>query len=95
MDQPSLVPPKLFIRDLEDGQAVDAVFAVRERTRREKRNGDPFLKLRLGDASGVIEAVAWDSVDEIDPLCAPGEIVRVTGRFAVDPRTERTVIDAP
>ena len=82
---------KLFARDLVDGQAVDAVFVVRERARRQKKNGEPFLKLRLGDASGSIEAVMWDGVDAVEGACAPGSIVRVTGPFVVDARYGATL----
>lgn len=86
MDQTSLSIEKVFARDLADGQAVDTVFLVRERTRRQKRNGDPFLKLQLGDATGQVEAVAWDGVEQIEATAAPGEAVRVAGRYDVDAR---------
>ena len=33
------------MRDLADGQAVDAVFLVRERKLAKKRNGEDFLRL--------------------------------------------------
>ena len=43
LEQPTLVAPsKAFVRELCDGQAVDSVFVVRDRTRRLKKNGDPF-----------------------------------------------------
>ena len=35
----------LFIRDLTDGQSVDAIFRVRERSLRKKRNGATRLHL--------------------------------------------------
>src|SRR3954471_19032841 len=54
--QTSLTCDKVFVRDLCDGQAVDSVFVVRDRSRRQKRNGEAFAKLRLGDATGVVEA---------------------------------------
>jgi len=38
---------RLTIRELEAGQRVAAVFAVRERDLRQKRNGEPFLRLVL------------------------------------------------
>ena len=50
---------KMFVRELRDGQAVDSCFVVRERSRREKRNGEPFMKLQLGDVTGAIEGVVW------------------------------------
>ena len=84
--QPSLGLEKAFVRDLVDGQPVDAVFEVRERMRRQKKNGDAFLKLELGDATGTVEAVAWDGLEEISACSEPGSAVMVSGRFAIDPR---------
>jgi len=87
MDQPSLIGPvKLFVRELVDGQVVDCAFEVRQVSRREKRNGEAFLKLSLGDVSGCVEAVAWDGVEEIAAAARPGSVVWVTGRYAADPR---------
>ncbi|MEA2458464.1 MAG: hypothetical protein QOC95_1436, partial [Thermoleophilaceae bacterium] len=40
---------KAFVRDLVDGQQIESPFVVRDRTRRQKRNGECFLKLQLGD----------------------------------------------
>ena len=77
---------KAFARELEDGQAVDSVFVVRERVRREKRSGESFLKLRLSDVTGTVEGVVWDGVDGCVEATAPGHVVRVEGRFAVDAR---------
>ena len=86
VEQPTLIHPKVFVRELVDGQAVDSVFCVRERTRRQKRNGEPFLKLRLGDATGACEAVLWDAVEEAFPVCPAGAVVRVSGTYALDPK---------
>jgi len=84
MEQPTLTQEKAFARDLTDGQPVDSFFLVRERSRRQKRNGDSFLKLKLGDVTGSVEAVVWDGVDEIHDVAAPGTVVRVLGNFSVD-----------
>jgi len=86
MDQPQLIGTKQFVRDLTDGQPVDSVFEVREVNRRQKKNGDPFLKLQLGDVSGAVEGVAWDSVDEIAEIAVAGQAVQVSGRFSHDSR---------
>jgi 3'-5' exoribonuclease len=77
---------KVFCRDLADGAPVETVFLVRDRSRRRKRNGDDFLKLRLGDVTGVVEAVVWDEVEVAWQAATPGEVVRVSGRFEVDRR---------
>ena len=91
MRQAELIPgsderARVPVRDLVDGQVVDEVFVVRERQQRRKRNGEAFLKLRLGDASGTVEAVVWEGVAELAPACGPGAIVRVAGAVAVDQR---------
>jgi 3'-5' exoribonuclease len=86
MEQPTLTPAKSFVRDLLDGQEVNSIFVVRAHSRRQKRNGEPFLKLRLGDLTGAVEAVVWDDVEELAPLCPCGAIVRVLGLYSVDER---------
>ncbi len=97
MTQPTLshptldVPAKAYVRDLADGQAVDSIFLVRDRARRLKKNGDPFLKLQLGDATGSCEAVMWDGVDDSFAACAVGAVVRVSGGFSVDARYGATL----
>lgn len=91
MEQPTLTPAKCFVRDLANGQDVDSIFVVREHSRRQKRNGEPFLKLQLGDLTGSVEAVVWDAVEELAPLCAGGAVVRVLGRYTVDERYGRTL----
>ncbi len=91
MNQPALVVDtevfaagKTFVRDLVDGQAVESVFLVRDLSRRQKRNGDPFLKLQLGDVTGAVDAVAWDGADALCALCPAGAVVYVSGRFAIE-----------
>jgi 3'-5' exoribonuclease len=74
------------VRDLTDGDAVDSVFEVRALDRRQKRNGEDFLKLQLGDATGIVEGVVWDGVEEIAAAAAPGTAVRVAGRYASESR---------
>jgi 3'-5' exoribonuclease len=78
--------PKAFVRDLADGQLVESPFVVRDRSLRQKRNGESFLKLQLGDCTGMVEGVVWDGVDSIAPLAAPGNVVVVSGRYSVDQR---------
>src|SRR2546428_7452022 len=92
MEQPALIedvlqtPAKVFVRDLADGQPVESVFVVRDRARRQRKSGDEFLKLQLGDVTGAVEAVVWDGVAEACEASAPGGVVLVTGTHSVDQR---------
>src|ERR671932_2487615 len=91
MDQPTLdstaaAPAKVFVRELTDGARVESPFLVRDVARRQKRNGDSFLKLQLGDVTGAVEAVVWDGVDAAAEAVAPGSVVFASGTFTVDAR---------
>ena len=90
MDQPTLdstaTHSKVFVRELCDGARVESPFLVRDVARRQKRNGDSFLKLQLGDVTGAVEAVVWDEVDAAAEAAAPGSVVFATGTFTVDTR---------
>jgi 3'-5' exoribonuclease len=84
---PTAVPLiRSFVRDLAEGDAVAAVFAVRERERRSRRSGDDFLRLVVADRTGSVEAVCWEDVDGLFELTAPGAIVFVEGQFSIHPR---------
>ena len=86
MEQTTLTPSRCFVRDLADGQEVNEVFLVRAHTRRQKRNGESFLKLQLGDTTGAVEAVIWDEVEALAPICPTGSVIRVLARYSVDER---------
>ncbi len=86
MEQPALISTKSLVRELVDGQEVDCFFVVRSRARREKRDGEAFLKLGLGDKSGLLEAVLWEDCDDVMAFTEPGSVVRAAGRYSVHER---------
>jgi 3'-5' exoribonuclease len=79
--QPSLGAPvtspdgRVFVRELADGDHVSGAFAVRERSRRSRKNGEDFVTLVLADRTGAIEAVAWDDVEDCFAQAQPGIVV--------------------
>jgi 3'-5' exoribonuclease len=77
---------RVAIRDLEDGQRVRGVYAVRGRELRRKRNGEPWLRMTVGDATGTTEAVCWDDAEVRYALCATGSLVHVSGIFETSER---------
>jgi 3'-5' exoribonuclease len=88
LEAPAVAVPlaRAFVRDLVEGDSVAAVFCVRERERRTRRNGEDFVRLVVADRTGSVEAVAWEDVDEVFERCPPGAIVFVDGRFSVHPQ---------
>ena len=79
-------PERVALGDLEDGQRVRGVYAVRQRELRRKRNGEPWLRLSVGDASGSAEAVCWEDAEARYALCASGSAIFVTGVFEMSER---------
>lgn len=85
--QPQLVtPPRVFVRDLEDGQPIDGVYLVSERETRRRKSGEDYLRLTLADSSGSVPAMVWDEVEQLAPLAEPGAVVHVTGKHEVHSR---------
>ena len=54
---------------------------VRERSLARKRNGEDYLRLKLCDCTGILEAVAWDGARELHELAQPGVAIRARGRY--------------
>jgi 3'-5' exoribonuclease len=79
-------PVRLFVRELAEGQEVAAAFAVRERDRRTRKNGEDFLRLIVADCTGTVEAVAWEGVEDCFEIATPGAVVWIEGRFSVHPQ---------
>jgi 3'-5' exoribonuclease len=78
--------PRVPLAELEDGQRLRGVYAVRERELRRKRNGEPWLRLSVGDASGTAEAVCWEDAEALYALAVPGTPILVAGVFEVSDR---------
>ncbi len=82
---------RLFVRDLTAGQRVDGVFAVRERELRRKRDGEAWLKLKLCDNSGMVEAISWNDAEARYEIARPGAAVMISGLHEVNDRFGATI----
>jgi 3'-5' exoribonuclease len=89
--EPPEAGPTRLLREMSDGDQVTGAFVVRERERRQKRNGEDFLRVVLADKTGTVPAIAWDAVAESFECCAPGSIVMVRGSFAIHPQFGRQI----
>ncbi len=70
---------KTFVRDLEPNQLCRSTFLVNAKEVRQKKTGEPFLSLTLGDKTGDIEAKMWDNVSDVVDSFAPGDFIKVKG----------------
>ena len=76
----------MLLSELSDGAEVDQVLMVREAERRQRRDGGDYLRLRLGDRTGMVACMVWDELECSEELARAGEAVRVRGRYTVHPR---------
>jgi 3'-5' exoribonuclease len=86
VETPAAPLQRVPLGQLEDGQRVGGVYAVRERELRRKRNGEPWLRLSVGDATGTAEAVCWEEAESHYALCCTGSPVFVSGVFEISER---------
>lgn len=93
MGEPSLFsqrpdgpPAHVDLQSLENGQEVEGAYAVRERELKRKKNGEPWLRLVVADASGDSEAVRWDDAEPLFEMCTPGTVVWIAGSYEVNER---------
>src|SRR3954454_6340390 len=89
--EPPEASPARLLREMCDGDQVTGAFVVRERERRQKRNGEDFLRVVLADKTGTAPAIAGDGVAECFEICAPGSIVMVSGSFAIHSQFGRQI----
>lgn len=72
-----------YISELQPNQVVTATFLVQHKDIRQKKTGEPYLSMILGDRTGEIEAKMWDNVAEIMDTFERDDFLRVRGLLQV------------
>jgi len=68
-----------YAADLEPNQPATATFLVVAKEVRQKKTGEHYLSLTLGDRTGHIDAKMWDGVGEVVETFERDDFVRVKG----------------
>jgi 3'-5' exoribonuclease len=68
-----------YISELEVNKPVTAAFLVISKEVREKKSGEPYLSLMLGDKSGRVDAKMWDNVVEVTDTFDRDDFVKIKG----------------
>ena len=69
----------LYVADLVPNQIAVGVFLVQQKDIRQKKTGEPYLSLILGDRTGDVDAKMWDNVPEAMDLFERDGFLRVKG----------------
>jgi 3'-5' exoribonuclease len=72
-----------YVREMKPNQVVTTTFLVHVKDVRQKKSGDPYLSLLLGDRTGDIDAKMWDNVAEVMNTFDRDDFVRVKGLLQI------------
>jgi len=72
-----------YISEFQPNQVVTATLLVQNKEVRQKKTGEPYLLLMLGDRTGEIEARMWDNAAEVLDSFDRDDFVRVRGLLQV------------
>jgi 3'-5' exoribonuclease len=72
-----------FVNELQPNSDITAVLLVHAKDVRQKKSGEPYLSLTLGDRSGDIDGKMWDNVEEVLDGFDRDDFVKVRGRVQI------------
>jgi 3'-5' exoribonuclease len=74
-------PP--YLSDIKPNQVFTTTFLVHGKDVRQKKSGEPYLSLLLGDRTGEIDAKMWDNVSEVVDTFERDDFVKVKGLLQI------------
>ena len=72
-----------YVSDLQPDEVATGIFLVQHKDIRQKKSGEPYLSLVLGDRTGDVEAKMFDNAAEVMDTFDRGAFVRAKGLLQV------------
>jgi 3'-5' exoribonuclease len=72
-----------YVNELEPDRVITASFLVHSKEIRQKKSGELYLSLLLGDRTGEVDAKMWDNVAEVIDSFDRDDFVKVKGLIQV------------
>ncbi len=82
-----------YVADLEADQTVTSFFLVCDKEIRATRDGKPFLRLELGDRTGIVEARMWENFEETAGAIERDDFVKVQARVEIYRNKTQLAVD--
>ena len=73
----------LYVNELKPDQIITGSFLVCSKEIRQKKKGDPYLSLQLGDRTGELDAKMWDNVVDVLEAFDRDDFVKVKGLIQI------------
>jgi 3'-5' exoribonuclease len=72
-----------YVSDLKPNELVTTTFLVHGKDVRQKKSGEPYLSLSLGDRTGEVDAKMWDNVAEVLDTFQRDDFIKVKGLLQI------------
>ena len=72
-----------YVSELRPNQVITAMFLVHVKDIRQKKSGEPYLSLLLGDRTGEVDAKMWDNVGDVLEAFERDDFVKVKGLLQI------------
>ena len=72
-----------YVSELQPNQIITSTFLVQHKDIRQKKTGEPYLSLILGDRTGELDAKMWDNAAEVIDTFERDDFVKVRGLLQV------------
>ena len=72
-----------FVKDLKEGEIVETVYLVKEKSFDTTRNGDPYISIELADRTGMVAGRKWAATKDLFDSFNVDEFVKVKGRVEI------------
>src|SRR5438105_3937087 len=72
-----------YVSDMQPNQVFTTTFLVHVKDVRQKKSGEPYLSLLLGDRTGEVDAKMWDNVAEVIDTFERDDFVKVKGLLQI------------
>src|SRR5579863_2614889 len=72
-----------YLSDIKTNQVFTTTFLVHLKDVRQKKSGEPYLSLLLGDRTGEVDAKMWDNVVEVVDTFDRDDFVKVKGLLQI------------
>jgi 3'-5' exoribonuclease len=72
-----------YVNELEPNRVITTSLLVHSKEIRQKKTGEPYLSLLLGDRTGELDAKMWDNVADVMETFDRDDFVRVKGLIQI------------
>ena len=72
-----------YVSDLKPNQVITTTLLVHIKDVRQKKSGEPYLSLLLGDRTGEVDAKMWDNVADVIDTFERDDFIKVKGLLQV------------